>query len=99
MRGIGWRLRVNSITVQPSEDYGTLIKQFKALQRLLESKQNQVTLLNDSVRTLQRECLISQQTVVDLDALREVNQELTSRVLELEQEVEDLKFDIKAIFQ
>jgi hypothetical protein len=76
--------------VQPSEDYDTLVKQFKALQRLLESKQNQVTLLNDSVRTLQRECLISQQTVVDLDALRELNQELTNRVLFLETACEEL---------
>jgi hypothetical protein len=76
--------------VEPSEDYDTLVKQFKALQRLLESKQNQVTLLNDSVRTLRRECLISQQTVADLDALRELNQELTNRVLFLETACEEL---------
>jgi cell division protein FtsB len=72
-----------------------LVRQFKSLQRLLKSKEQQIVLLNENGRELRRECLISQQIVADVDALREVNQQLTDRVLELEQQVEDLEFEIK----
>lgn len=97
MNGIGWRLRVNSITVEPSEDYDTLVKQFKALQRLLGSKQNQIWSLDKKNTELTRQLLEVHSDV--LESERQANTELTNRVLELEQEVEDLKFDIKAIFQ
>jgi archaellum component FlaC len=83
--------------VEPSEDYDTLVKQFKALQRLLESKQNQIKVLNGANADLTRQLLSVHSDV--LESERQANAELTNRVLELEQEVEDLKFDIKAIFQ
>lgn len=86
---------MHSTDVEPSKDYDTLVRQFKALQRLLKSKEQQMVLLNESVHELRRECLISQQIVSDVDALREVNQQLTERVLELEQQIEDLEFEIR----
>jgi predicted RNase H-like nuclease (RuvC/YqgF family) len=81
---------MEACNVSPSKDYDTLVLQFKALQRLLKSKQEQITLLNNQVRTLQRECLISQQTVSDLNALRDLNEQLTNRVLFLETACEEL---------
>lgn len=88
---------MHSADVEPSNDYDTLVRQFKALQRLLKSKEEQIVLLNENGHELRRECLISQQIVADVDALREVNQQLTDRVLELEQQIEYLEFEIKAI--
>jgi len=82
MSGIGWRLKVNSITIEPSEDYDTLIKQFKALQRLLESKQNQIKVLNGVNNDLTRQLLSVHSDV--LESERQANQELTNRVLLLE---------------
>jgi len=81
---------MHSTDVEPSNNYDTLVRQFKALQRLLKSKEQQMVLLNENVHELRRECLISQQIVADVDALREVNQQLTDRVLFLEQACEEL---------
>jgi hypothetical protein len=73
---------VNSITVEPSEDYDTLVKQFKALQRLLDSKQNQIKVLNGANADLTRQLLSIHSDV--LESERQANQELTNRVLFLE---------------
>jgi hypothetical protein len=88
MSGIGWRLRVNSITVEPSEDYDTLVRQFKALQLVLKSKQNQIKMLNEANATLTRQLLEVHSDV--LESERQANAELTNRVLFLETACEEL---------
>ena len=93
MSGIGWRLKMNSELVHPSEDYDTLVRQFRSLQLLLGSKQNQIRLLNEKNGELTRQLLKVHPDVIESE--RQANAELTNRVLELEQEVEDLKFEIK----
>ncbi len=83
---------MNSITVEPSEDYDILVRQFKALQRLLESRQNQLIVLTKVNADLTRQ-LLEVKLEVNSDVLaseRQTNQELTNRVLFLEQACEEL---------
>ncbi len=79
---------MNSITVEPSEDYNTLVRQFKSLQRLLESKQNQLIVLTRVNADLTRQLLEVNSDV--LASERQANQELTNRVLFLETACEEL---------
>jgi hypothetical protein len=88
MIGISWRIRVNSITIEPSEDYDMLVRQFKSLQRLLESKQNQLIVLTKVNADLTRQLLEVNSDV--LASERQANQELTNRVLFLETACEEL---------
>jgi GTPase involved in cell partitioning and DNA repair len=82
---------VNSTTstsVPPSEDYNTLVRQFKALQRILESKQNQLIVLTKVNADLTRQLLEVNSDV--LASERQANQDLTNRVLFLETAYEEL---------
>jgi hypothetical protein len=79
---------VNSITTEPSEDYNTLVRQFRALQRILESRQNQLIVLTRVNADLTRQLLEVNSDV--LASERQANQELTNRVLFLEQACEEL---------
>ncbi len=83
---------MNSITVEPSEDYDMLVRQFKSLQRLLESRQNQLIVLTKVNADLTRQ-LLEVKLEVNSDVLaseRQANQELTNRVLFLETACEEL---------
>ena len=83
---------MNSITVEPSEDYDMLVRQFKSLQRLLESRQNQLIVLTKVNADLTRQ-LLEVKLEVHSDVLaseRQANQELTNRVLFLETACEEL---------
>ncbi len=79
---------MNSITTEPSEDYNTLVRQFRALQRILESRQNQLIVLTRVNADLTRQLLEVNSDV--LASERQANQELTNRVLFLEQACEEL---------
>jgi hypothetical protein len=79
---------MNSITVEPSEDYDMLVRQFKSLQRLLESRQNQLIVLTKVNADLTRQLLEVNSDV--LASERQANQELTNRVLFLETACEEL---------
>ncbi len=72
----------------PSEDYETLVLQFKALQRLLKSKQDRIMLLNQTNAKLTRDLLLVHSDVIESE--RQANAELTARVLFLEQAYEEL---------
>ena len=69
----------------PSADYEGLKFQFYHLCRLLDSKQKQIALLTDELRSAQKQCLISSTTVSELEAMREMNEILTNRVEFLEE--------------
>lgn len=84
---------MHSTDVEPSKDYDMLVRQFKSLQRLLKSKEQQLSHYRKENADLTNQLLAVHPDV--LDSEREVNQQLTDRVLELEQQIEDLEFEIK----
>lgn len=79
---------MHSTDVEPSKDYDTLVRQFKSLQRLLKSKEQQLSHSRKENADLTNQLLAVHSDV--LDSEREVNRQLTDRVLFLERACEEL---------
>lgn len=87
---------VNSTNIEPHPDYDMLVRQFKPLQQLLKSKEQQVSFLRQGNEKLTRELLSLSNEV--LDSEREMNRQLTERVLFLEQALENVTNNMKHMF-
>lgn len=72
----------------PHPSYDGLLKQARSLASLVETKEQQMKLLNDHLYSVMKENLQITYDIMELNSLREMNQILTDRMLELESMLE-----------
>lgn len=88
----------NSTNIEPHPDYDMLVRQFKSLQQLLKSKERQLSQLRIENGELLRSSLVAANIYNELDSEREMNRQLTERVLFLEQALENITNNMKHMF-
>ena len=81
----------------PCSSYGGLLKQAYSLARLVDTKEQQIKLLNDQLNSVTKGNLRVTYDNMELDSLREMNQMLTNRMLCLEEALGNLSNNISTM--